>query len=104
MKQEHPEIFDEYKRYREAQISNIHKNKGTKVITLRSGYGGFGGQELIILGISEINDYYYINLTNYKGNEYLCSFEDFHKSLKIVDKFEYDWNLEDIETEDDEEE
>ena len=102
VKKEHPQIYDEYARYRLIEESKLTIDSGTKVVTLTSGYGGYGGQELVVLGEADWIDEGGVELIDYNGTKYGCEFKEFHKKFKIVKKFSEDWDIKDIEIEEDE--
>lgn len=74
----YPALVEEYKRYQ-----NRHKlpSVGEKVITLRMGFGGPGGQ---ILTVSEIDEQY-LTLTD-DDNSYISERETWYKDLKVYDR------------------
>ncbi len=76
LKEHRPEVMEEYNRF----IGGYPELK-TKIITLRSGYGGLAGVERIISGYSEK----YIELKNsYNDDKYLCDKDKWWKEIKII--------------------
>lgn len=73
----YPEIIVEYNRY---LTRHILPKVGSKVVTLRSGFGGGGG----VIRVVDSVDEKYIHLSG-GGYQYLCSLDDWYKSLVVLE-------------------
>ena len=76
IKQYHQEVYEEYERYLRR---NNPPKIGSMVKTLKAGFGGMGGQELEVIGITEK----WIRLSD-GVDTYVSDINEWWKELKIL--------------------
>lgn len=80
-KERYPEIWEEFYRYKRKETPPAI---GAEVVTLRSGFGGFGGEVLYV--VSHDEEYIGLACSSNSESEYLSKIGDWWKDFKIINE------------------